>query len=130
MSVDPHVGKDMSSGFRWDAEVEKAARRWCLDGSGLSRGGIGEHRGRRRHLVRHLRHHGAEANHQRGKDHYVTHHATLDEVGNITTSAAKPRPMAATKEAILTKRMSEVLTGTTREAVNISPTSSSGARPF
>src|SRR5258708_37839206 len=71
---------------------------------------MGERR-RRRHLVRHLRHHGAEAEHERGRDHYVPHHANLEQRSrNITTSAAKPRPIAVVKATILAKRMTEVLT--------------------
>ncbi len=43
----------------------------------LFRRGAGGSR-RRRHLVRHLRHVGAEADQNGGKDHQVTHYATLD----------------------------------------------------
>ena len=82
-----------------------------LGGSGFARGGIGERRRARRHLVRRLRHDGAEDDHDGGKNHKVTHHATLDEICNITTSAAKPRLIAADEAVILTKRMSETLTG-------------------
>src|SRR5258708_7433609 len=65
----------------------------------------------RRHPVRHLRHDGAEADHERGKNHYVTHHAKLEQRSrNITTPATKPRPIAAAKATILAKRMTEVLT--------------------
>ena len=65
---------------------------------------------RRRHPVGDLRHEGAEAGHEGGKDHDVTHHATLDpNTDDITTSAAKSRLTAVGKAAILTKRMSEVL---------------------
>ena len=47
---------------------------------------------RRRHLVRHLRHVGAEADQDGGKDHQVTHYATLDyQTADITTPGAKPR---------------------------------------
>ena len=68
----------------------------------------------RRHLVRHLRHQGAEADHEGGEDHHVTHDATLDpRTADITTSAAKPRLTGRRKVAILTKRMSEVLTAST-----------------
>src|ERR1700682_2610786 len=65
----------------------------------------------RRHPVRHLRHDGAEADHERGKNHYVTHHVKLEQRSrNITTPATKPRPIAAAKATILAKRMTEVLT--------------------
>src|SRR5437667_12077627 len=68
-------------------------------------------RRRQRHPVRHLCHDGAKADHERAKNHYVTHHAKLDQRSrNITTSAPKPRPVAAAKMAILAKRMTEVLT--------------------
>ncbi len=59
-----------------------------LGGGGLSRGDIGKRRRRRRHLVRHLRHEGAEADHDGGKDHEVTHHATPDEVTQYHHAAA------------------------------------------
>lgn len=81
-----------------------------LDGGDFQRHGICLRR-RQRHPVRHLRHDGAEPDHERGKNHYVTHHAELDQRSrNITTPAAKPRPTAAAKVAILAKRMTEVLT--------------------
>jgi len=32
-----------------------------------------------------------EDDHDSGKDHQVTHYATLDETGNSTTSATEPR---------------------------------------
>src|SRR3954451_6008537 len=62
-----------------------------------------------RHLVCHLRHVGAEADQDGGNNHQVTHYATLDcQTADNTTPGPKPR---LTEAAILTKRMSEVLTG-------------------
>jgi hypothetical protein len=69
---------------------------------------------RRRHPVSHLRHQGAEAGNEGGKDHDATHYATLDPNTDITTLAAKSRLTAVRKAAILTKRMSEALTGSQR----------------
>ena len=64
----------MAAGIAGYREAANAARRRRLDRGGLSRrrAGLGGS-----HLVRHLRHDGAEADHEGGKDHDVTHYATL-----------------------------------------------------
>src|SRR5258707_10809857 len=101
----------MAAGITGDAEAATSGLRRCLDGGDFQGHGICP-RWRQRHPVRHLCHDGAEPDHERGKNKYVTHHAKLDQRNaNITTPAAKPRPMAAAKVAILAKRMTEVLTG-------------------
>src|SRR5713101_2166010 len=100
----------MAAGIARDAEAATNGLRRCLDGRDFQGRGICPRR-HQRHPVRHLCHDGAEADDERGKNHYVTHHAKLDQrTRNITTSAAKPRPVAAAKVAILAKRMSEALT--------------------
>src|SRR5260370_28721414 len=100
----------MAAGIAGDAKAATCGLRRRLDGGDFQGHGICPRR-RQRHPVRHLCHDGAEPDHERGKNHYVTHHAKLDQRNrNITTSAAKPRRMAAAKVAILAKRMTEELT--------------------
>src|SRR5713101_6425639 len=100
----------MAAGIARDAEAATGGLRRCLDGRDFQGDGICPRR-RQRHPVRHLCHDGAEADDERGKNHNVTHHAKLDQRSRaITTSAAKPRPMAAAKVAILAKSMTEALT--------------------
>jgi hypothetical protein len=69
------VGLEMAAGVARNAQG--AAGGWCfrLDDGSLSRS-CGRGSRRRRHLVRHLRHEGAEADQDGGKDHQVTHDAT------------------------------------------------------
>jgi hypothetical protein len=63
-----------------------------------------------------LRHEAAKDNQNGGKDHQVTHDATLDTLhSNIktadnTTAPAKSRLTTPAEAAILAKRMSEALT--------------------
>jgi len=66
----------MTAGVAGDADTAGTGLGDGLDrGGGLMCHGIGECG---RHLVGHLRHQRAEAGHQGGKDHDVTHYATLD----------------------------------------------------
>jgi hypothetical protein len=86
----------MSAGVARDAEAAASGLRYRLGGRCFSRGRGGG--GRWSHLVGDLRHDSAKADHERGKDHYVTHHATLDQrtrirgFADITTAAEKLRP--------------------------------------
>src|SRR5260370_42658819 len=111
----------MAAGIAGDAKAATSSLRRRRGGGGFQGHGICPRR-RQRHPVRHLCHEGAEPDHERGKNHYVTHHAKLDQRNrNITTPAAKPRPMAAGKVAILAKRMTEELTAPVAAAVIEAP---------
>ena len=69
-------GSNTAASARVSGNAEAAGTRLC-DRCGFRfwRGGIGR---RRRKFIRHLRHEAAESDQDGGKDHQVTHDATLD----------------------------------------------------
>src|SRR6266478_5082057 len=80
LAIDPAFGLEMATGVARQADAANTVLCRGLGGGGVPGRGIGE-RGRCRHLVRHLRHDGAEARYERGNNHYVTHYATLETEG-------------------------------------------------